>query len=235
MIDVAEPAHEYTVAQFQLEARRHLGRGPVIVAGGSGLHFRAVVDPLTFPPHDPALRAELEALPAEEAVRRLVEVDPGALAVVDLANPRRVVRALEVVRLTGETPSARAAAPGRAAVEAYQPLWPVVAVGLDPGEALVDRVTDRLRAMRAAGLVEEVAGLAGRMGRTASQAVGYRQLLGVVAGTIGEDAGFAAAELATLALVRRQRTFFRRDPRITWLDPSAPDLADTVSRLWEGS
>ncbi|MBN2113766.1 MAG: tRNA (adenosine(37)-N6)-dimethylallyltransferase MiaA [Acidimicrobiia bacterium] len=222
LIDLVDPATSFSVAGFQRAGRAVLAdlaeRGvPALVVGGSGLHFRALVDPLEFPPHDPAVRRDVEAVSAEQAAAELLAADPAVGARVDLANPRRVARALEVYRLTGATPSARFAGEGAAAVRAYLPLLPVVAVGLDPGEALRTRVEERLDAMLAAGLLEEVARLAPRLGRTAAQAVGYKQLLPVVRGEASLEEGRARAAAATWALARRQRTFFQRDPRIRWL------------------
>jgi tRNA dimethylallyltransferase len=163
------------------------------------------------------LRAALEATPAADLVVELLEVDPAAGANVDLANPRRVLRAVEIYRLTGHTPSERAATSEAAALRSYTPRVPLVALGLDPGDGLTARVTERFDAMLAAGLLDEVADLALRLGRTARQAVGYKQLLPVAAGEVSLEDGRAAAIQATLGLAKRQRTFFRRDPRIVWL------------------
>jgi tRNA dimethylallyltransferase len=223
LIDVAEPEDPFTVAQFQDLGRRALDligeRGaPVLIVGGSGLHFRALVDPLEFPPHDPEVRAVVEALPVEEARRDLVVADPRSGEVLDLANPRRVARALEVWRLTGLTPSARAAASSAVAVRNYRPLLPLVAVGFDPGPLLAARVASRLQAMVSGGLLEEVRRVAPRMGRTAAQAVGYKELLPTLRGEASEVEGIRRAVDATCALAGRQRTFFRRDPRIRWLE-----------------
>jgi tRNA dimethylallyltransferase len=223
LIDVAEPEDPFTVAQFQDLGRRALDligeRGaPVLIVGGSGLHFRALVDPLEFPPHDPEVRAVVEALPVEEARRDLVVADPRSGEVLDLANPRRVARALEVWRLTGLTPSARAAASSAVAVRNYRPLLPLVAVGFDPGPLLAARVASRLQAMVSGGLLEEVQRVAPRMGRTAAQAVGYKELLPTLRGEASEVEGIRRAVDATCALAGRQRTFFRRDPRIRWLE-----------------
>jgi len=135
---------------------------------------------------------------------------------VDLANPRRVARALEVHRLTGLTPSERGGSEAAAAVRAYRPLRPLVAVGFDPGEALRGRVEARLDAMLDAGLLDEVRRLADLLGLTSAQAVGYKQLLPVVRGDVGLDEGRSRAAAATWALAGRQRTFFRRDPRLRW-------------------
>ena len=222
MIDVADPSQAFTVAEFQQAGRTHLAVAeegvPVVVVGGSGLHFRSLVDPLEFPPSEPEVRAEVEALPAQDAVVELLDADPGAASHVDLANPRRVARALEVLRITGVTPSERAAGSAATDVRAYRPRIPFVAVGLDPGDGLPGRATARFDAMLESGLLDEVAGLAGRLGSTASQAVGYRQLAAVVEGTRPLDEGRRRGIDATTALAGRQRTFFRRDPRIRWVE-----------------
>jgi tRNA dimethylallyltransferase len=221
LLDLADPAAPFSVAEFQRAGREALAdlarRGvPALIVGGSGLHFRALVDPLEFPPHDPEVRREVEALTRDEALTALLSADPSASAVVDLANPRRVARALEVHRLTGLTPSARAASAAAAAVRAYRPLLPVVAVGLDPGQALRRRVEARFDAMLGGGLLEEVRRLAPHLGATAAQAVGYKELLPVVRGETTLEEGRRRAVAATWALAGRQRTFFRRDPRIRW-------------------
>jgi tRNA dimethylallyltransferase len=242
MIDVADPGEEYTVSRFQEEGRRALDdiaiRGrTAIVVGGSGLHFRSLVDPLVFPPTDAALRADLEAADHIDLVAELVAADPGAALLIDLNNPRRVLRAVEVIRLTGESPTSRAGGDEAHAVRAYRPLRPFRAIGLDPGDRLEARVVSRFDGMLGAGLVDEVRALVGTMGRTASQAVGYRELLPVAAGEADLATARGAVLRATFALAKRQRTFFRRDPRITWLpwqdDPgTATDLA---MRAWEGT
>jgi tRNA dimethylallyltransferase len=219
MVDIVDPEERYTVAQFQRDAREVLRTAaePVVISGGSGLHFRAVVDPLQFPPEDPELRARIALLPAAEIEARLLEIDPEAGLHVDLANPRRVVRALEVAMLEGRGPSGRADSPQRAAVIHYQSELSFSAVGVDPGPALRARVIARLRGMLDRGLLDEVGALAPRLGPTAAAAVGYRQLLPVVRGERPLEVGIAMAEQATMRLARRQRTFFRRDPRIRWI------------------
>jgi tRNA dimethylallyltransferase len=222
LLDLAAPEDEFSVAQFQDAGRAALAdvaaRGrTAIVAGGSGLHFRALVDPLTFPPTDPEVRSALEAMVLEELQQQLVELDPAAPDHIDMANPRRVLRALEIARVAGEIPSQRAASAEARAVRRYEPLIAFVGLGIDPGDDLEARVTSRFDEMLAAGLLEEVAELGPRLGRTASQAVGYKQLLPVVAGDITPAQGRQHALRATLALAKRQRTFFRRDPRIRWL------------------
>jgi tRNA dimethylallyltransferase len=216
MIDLVEPEVEYSVAQFQAAAREVIDQhDEVFVVGGSGLHFRSVVDPLEFPPTDVELRAWLEGI--DDPVAALVGADPKASEIVDIHNPRRVIRALEILHLTGETPSSRSRHPRRSDVEHYEPLLPFRAVGFDPGPSIGDRIHARVESMRKAGLWEEVASLRPRLGRTAGGAVGYRQLARAMEGEVSPEQGWSLTKRATLALARRQRTYFRRDPRIEWL------------------
>jgi tRNA dimethylallyltransferase len=218
MIDVVEPEHPYTAAEFQREARTLImsDRHPLlIIAGGSGLHFRSVVDPLSFPPHDRRVRSDMEAV--ADPVDALLEVDPRAGEFVDLFNPRRVVRALEVWHLTGLTPSARSTAEEAMAVQDYEPLYEFTAVGLDPGPGIEARIVARTEKMKEAGLLDEVAGLRKRLGPSAAAAVGYRQLIPVLDGRLEEEDAWSQVRAETLALAKRQRTFFRRDPRIHWV------------------
>jgi len=241
LIDIVDPEHAFTVAEFQAVGRRVLAdlerrAVPALIVGGSGLHFRSLVDPLEFPPSDPQVRAEIEALGSEEAVRSLLAQDPGAADVVDLQNPRRVTRALEVLRLTGLTPSERAVGEQAEAVRGYRPLFPLTVVGFDPGEGLRDRVGRRFEVMLQNGLVEEVRMLAPRLGPTASKAVGYRELLAVVRGELALDEAVAAAVDASCSLAGRQRTFFRRDLRVCWLgwdDDVGARVAATENALGE--
>ena len=216
MIDLVEPEVEYSVAQFQTTAREVIDQhNEVLVVGGSGLHFRSVVDPLEFPPTDVELRARLEEI--ADPVAALVGADPKASEVVDIHNPRRVIRALEILHLTGETPSSRSRHPHRSDVERYEPLLPFRAIGFDPGPAISDRIQARVESMRKAGFWDEVARLRPRLGRTAAGAVGYRQLARALDGEVSLAQGWGLTRRATLALARRQRTYFRRDPRIEWL------------------
>jgi tRNA dimethylallyltransferase len=220
LIDVADPSEEFTVARF-----RHLGRQvldeteapAIVISGGSGLHFRALVDPLSFAPTDPDLRGQLEAQAADELAAVLLGVDPSAAGHIDMANPRRVVRAVEIYQLTGETPSSRAASADAEDVRRYVPEIGFEAVGVDPGSGLEDRVDARLSMMRDGGLVDEVRSLALRMGRTARGAVGYREVLSALDQEISMDEAFQRAAASTKKLARKQRTWFQRDPRIRWI------------------
>jgi tRNA dimethylallyltransferase len=222
LLDLVDPADDMSVAEFQKHGRRVLAElgqrsAPAVICGGSGLHFRSLVDPLEFPPNDLALRAEIDAIDPVEARERLVAADPAAAAHVDLANPRRVARALEVLELTGSTPSHRASLPEAAAVRDYRPRVAFVGVGLDPGPELKDGVIQRFDRMIEQGLLNEVRRLRPHLGRLAAQAVGYKELLPVVDGQRSLADGREAAIRATRALAKRQRTFFRRDPRIRWV------------------
>ena len=234
MIDLVHPELDYAVAEFQETGRRvmedALSRGvPVIVAGGSGLYFRALVDPLEFPPFDPAVRAAVESMQPGEALAELLAADPSAGAHIELGNPRRVRRAVEVLRLGDGSPSERAARPAAERVRNYVPEVPFAAVGVDPGDGLADRIVRRIDRMIEVGLLDEVAGLADRLGRNASRAVGYRQMIPVVRGEVDLEQGRADTLKATIALARRQRTYFGRDPRIRWLEWS--DDPDTRCRM----
>jgi tRNA dimethylallyltransferase len=229
LLDVLDVTDTAAVAAYQRDAREVVerllgaGRTPVLV-GGSGLYVQAVVDDLEFPGTDPALRAELEAELAERGPAalhtRLAAVDPAAAEVVLPSNGRRIVRALEVVALTGRPFPARLSTSGA-------PRYDAVLLGIDRPTAELDlRVARRVARMFAAGLVEETRGLFARGlrdGRTASRALGYQQVVAALDG--GGDLGAAAADtvVATRRFVRRQRSWFRRDRRIHWLDGAGPD------------
>ena len=225
-IDLVEPSDAFSVADFQEVGRAALNASdsPMVIAGGSGLHFRALVDPMRFRPHDAEVRTEIEELSHREGVEQLLVLDPDAGRHLDLANPRRVTRALEIAALTGETPTARATGPEQQRLSRYESLFNFKAIALDPDLGLIRRVDQRLSEMLELGLLGEVADLAPELGRTARQAVGYKELLPVVAGEATVEEGMEAARRATLALAKRQRTYFRRDPRLVWLPWS--DSAD---------
>lgn len=220
LIDVVDPDEPFTVADTQRLGRAAVAAasGPMIIAGGTGLAMRAILDPLEFPGRDAGVRAELEILELEDLQHRLLTIDREAGETVDLANPRRVIRALEIYAVTGLNPGQRAATPAARAVREYEAYLPFRAVGVDPGGRLEARVVARFDAMLEAGLLDEVAGLASRLGRTAAQAVGYKELLPVVAGDRTIEEGRRDAIAATMAVAANQRTYLRRDPRIHWLE-----------------
>lgn len=220
MIDVVDPSQPYSVAEFRAEAASSTAdvAGPLLIVGGSGLHFRSLVDPFEFAPADTDVRAELAGLATEDLVGELLDADPAAGSHVDMANRRRVERAVEILRITGMTPTRRATTRRAAAVRSYQPERPLVAVGLDPGPVLRERVKRRFSRMTESGLSAEVEALLPHWGATASQAVGYREMARVVSGEWVLEEGIKRAVDATTSLARRQRTYFRRDPRIDWLE-----------------
>lgn len=236
MIDVIDPEEEFSVAEFRQQARKIMERSevPLLITGGSGLHFRALVDPMSFAPTDPTLKTELEATSAAELVAELEDVDDGAGRHVDLGNPRRVLRAIEIVRLTGETPSQRAMSAEAEDLRRYRSEVDFTAVGIDAGEVLDDRIEDRLKQMRAGGLVDEVKTLQNRLGRTASAAVGYRELLDHFKGNSPVVEALDAISRNTKKLAKKQRTWFQRDPRIRWIpwfDHSDERVARTLEAL----
>ena len=237
LLDVWEPAHGVSVAEFQAEARAAidaiLGRGGVpIVVGGSGLYVAAVLDDLRFPGTDPAVRARLEAELAEAGPAamhaRLADVDPAAASAILPTNGRRVVRALEVVEITGEPFIARLPEP----VEVY----PSLRFGLDvPRDALDARIAERVDRMWELGLVDEVrrlgsTGLSGTP--TAGRALGYQQVLAFLAGDCTEEQARQDTIDATRRFARRQQRWFRRDGRVRWVGYDSPSAADEVFLSW---
>lgn len=234
MIDLVEPEEEFSVAEFRRRGRYILkhSEGPMIITGGSGLHFRALVDPMSFAPTDPNLRAKLEAREPLDVVASLRAADPDADRHVDMANPRRVVRALEIYQLSGETPSSRAASAEAEDLRRYVPEIEFTAVGIDPGEVLEERLARRVQRMRDGGLLEEVQGLKGRLGRTAAGALGYRELAAILESGGNVDEAFSEITRNTRKLAKKQRTWFQRDPRITWI-PWLEDVEDRASRVLE--
>ncbi len=226
LLDVREAA---SVAEFQALARavvedcRDRQVTPVLV-GGSALYTRAVIDHFDFPGTDPALRAGLEGDLAEVGAAalhaRLNDVDPVAAARIEPRNSRRVVRALEVVALTGRPFTASLPEP------AYV-FEGTVQVGIRmPRPVLDERIERRVREMWDAGLVAEVRGLveAGlREGRTASRALGYQQVLAFLDGEISEQEAIDRTVISTRRFARRQQAWFGRDPRVVWVDWDDPD------------
>jgi tRNA dimethylallyltransferase len=218
------------LARAEIDRLRATGVVPLLV-GGSGLYLRAVLDELDFPGTDPALRTRLEAELAEVGApalhARLARVDPDAAAAVLPSNGRRIVRALEVVELTG--------GPFRARLPEPRPHYPAVVIGLDREPAELDlRVERRVARMWARGLVAEVEALAAdglREGPTASRALGYAQVLAQLDGHLTADEARERTIGATRRFVRRQRSWFRRDPAVTWLDAARPDLPDTAAAM----
>jgi tRNA dimethylallyltransferase len=231
-LDVLDVTQTATVARYQqaavadVESAAARGAVPIIV-GGSMMYVQSLLDDWAFPATDPAVRARWEGRLAEIGVAalhaELARQDPTAATAILATDGRRIVRALEVIELTGRPFAASAPAIG-------QPRWDTAIIGLDwPTETLDDRLASRTDEMFDAGLVDEVRALLGRGlrdGLTAARALGYAQVI---------EALERARELTfigTRRYVRRQRSWFRRDHRIRWLDASADGLAEAVLAHW---
>ncbi|MDQ6848418.1 MAG: tRNA (adenosine(37)-N6)-dimethylallyltransferase MiaA [Actinomycetota bacterium] len=228
----AAVAEYQTLARASIAAIHSRGRVPILV-GGSGLYLRGALDQLDFPGEAPEIRArlnsELDACGAPELHERLRSEDPAAAAAILPTNGRRIVRALEVIELTGR--------PFTATMPGFDSIYDTVFVGLDCDD-LDERVEQRVHAMMAAGFLDEVRALLQhgvRHSPTAGKALGYAQLLAVLddsGALIGDiDDAVAATVRGTARFVRRQRSWFRRDPRIHWIDASAGDIVERTVRL----
>lgn len=244
LLDVLDPHEDATVADYQERARAALddvaarGRRAVAV-GGSGLYVRALLDHMDFPGTDPELRARLEQRVEDEGSRalhaELAAVDPVAAEGIGPRNARRVVRALEVIALTGR--------PYSSSLPQHVYEVPAVQIGLDCDRPTLDaRVEERVDRMWSHGLVEEVAGLVAQgpgLGRTASRAVGYAEVLAMLRGELTPDEARASTAAGTRRLARKQMGWFGRDPRVHWLDAQEPDLVahalDLVARADAGT
>jgi tRNA dimethylallyltransferase len=231
LLDRWDVTRTASVAEYQADARAIVdrllaeGRTPILV-GGSGLYVRAVLEELEFPGTDPVVRARREAELAERGPAalhaELARLDPAAAAAILPANGRRIVRALEVVEITGRPFTAR--------LPDSRPRYDAVQLGVDLDAAVLDRrIEARVDHMWEQGLVDEVRALvpAGlRDGRTASRALGYAQVLRLLDGELTDEEAVRQTAQATRRFVRRQRSWFGRDPGVRWLDGGAPDLVE---------
>lgn len=235
VLDIWDVTFPASVAEYQELARAAIddvaarGRVPLLV-GGSGLYIRAVLEEFAFPGTDPAVRAELAAeltdLGAAVLHDRLRGLDPVAAEKILPSNGRRIVRALEVIEMTGQ--------PFTASLPDPVPYYESVQIGVDRETGALDRrIAERVDLMWSAGLLDEVSGLAGiglRAGRTASRALGYHQALAELDGLVSTASAKEQTVAATRRFVRRQRSWFHRDPRIHWLDGASPTLmADALT------
>ena len=230
-VDLVDPHDEFTLAQYQAAERAAeddvIGRGRrVVLVGGTGLYVRAVVDGLDLPGQWPEVRSRLEAEAADGSTalhERLGRLDAVAAARMEPTNARRVVRALEVCLGSGRPFSSFG--PG---LHAYPPA-PVVQVGLRwPRATLAERIERRVATMMAAGLLDEVRALVVGpvpLSRTARQALGYKELIDHLEGTRGLDEAVATIVTRTRQFAARQDRWFRRDPRIRWIDMTAGPAA----------
>lgn len=220
LIDVAQPGEEWTLTRWAqaateavagIEARGHRA----LLVGGTGLYFQAVVDGLTPPPRFPEVKAELEVEPDTAKLHaRLTRLDQTAAARMEPSNRRRVIRALEVTIGSGRPFSSY----GPGLTEFPDTGWRVAGLWL-PRPVVAARIAARLAAMVEAGLVDEVkrlVGAPGGMARTARQALGYREVLSHLEGGVPLEPALAETERRTRAFARRQRVWWRRDPRVRW-------------------
>ena len=238
LLDLADPGEDWTVTRWSAAAHRTIagiearGRRALLV-GGTGLYFQAVIDRLTPPGRYPEVRAELEHEKRTDLLHaRLSAIDPVAAARMEPTNRRRVIRALEVALGSGRPFSSYG--PG---LNAYPPTsWRLAGLWL-PRPVVASRIGRRLSGMVAAGFVDEVAGLRERgMSRTARQALGYREILSHLENGVALDAAVDEAERRTRAFARRQRVWWRRDPRISWYGAAENPLAVSERILgdWTG-
>jgi tRNA dimethylallyltransferase len=235
LLDIWEVTEAASVAEYQRLARAEIdrllaeGRTPVLV-GGSGLYVRGAIDALEFPGTDPAVRARLEAELEERGSgvlhARLAAADPEAARVILPSNGRRVVRALEVIEITGR--------PFTANLPGHDSVYDTVQIGVDVARPELDaRITARVDRMWDAGLVDEVRALEARglrEGRTASRALGYQQVLAALAGECTEQEARDETVRATKRFARRQDSWFRRDPRVHWLSGAVADRGELPGR-----
>ncbi|MGW0547958.1 tRNA (adenosine(37)-N6)-dimethylallyltransferase MiaA [Streptomyces altiplanensis] len=235
LLDIWDVTEAASVAEYQRLARAEIdrlladGRTPVLV-GGSGLYVRGAVDALEFPGTDPAVRTRLEEeleLRGPGALHaRLAAADPDAGRAILPSNGRRIVRALEVIEITGKPFTANLPGPDS--------VYDTVQIGVDVGRPELDeRIAARVDRMWEAGLVDEVRTLEAqglREGRTAARALGYQQVLAALAGECTEEEARAETVRATKRFARRQDSWFRRDPRVHWLSGAAEDRAELPQR-----
>lgn len=230
LIDIINPDETMSVARFQRLARdcihdlQSRGVRPIMV-GGSGLYARAAIDDISFPGTDPEVRARLERREQEEGAGALFDElkakDPAAAARMDPRNPRRTIRALEVIELTGK--------PYSASLPRYRYVIPTVQIGLDlPREELDRRIDIRTQQMLAGGFIDEVERLRPHLGATACRALGYQQVVDYIDGLADLDDTYIDIAQKTKRLARKQMGWFGRDPRIHWLQASNPKLLDNA-------
>jgi tRNA dimethylallyltransferase len=237
VLDIWDVRQTASVAEYQRLARQALKdiqdrNVPVVIVGGSGLYVRALLDDMVFPGTDPQIRARLEAQAAQLGSaamhERLAQVDPVAAIAILPTNSRRIVRALEVVEMTGQSFTASLPVDPRPVHEATR-------IGLDLPRADLDaRIDVRVDRMWDKGLVDEVQSLEAvglREGLTASRALGYAQVLAALAGQCSMQEAKEETARATRRFARRQDSWFRRDPHVRWIDAAAEPLEHALSLI----
>ena len=234
-IDVLDPIDEANVSQYQKQTREIINdllnrKVQPMLVGGSGLYVNSVLEDLEFPGTNLEVRAKYEEILDEQGVEVLYEmlrkIDPTAAQNILPNNARKIVRALEVNEITGKAFNAKLPEPS--------PIFSDVRIALDmPRDLLDKRISDRVHQMFDDGFVDEVKSLEKnlRLGKTAFRALGYSQVLSLLAGEIAEDEAITLTINATKKFARRQLSWFRRDPLIHWLDATSPDLFEESLRL----
>ena len=230
VLDLVDVTCDFSVQMYQEESRRVLAslaaRGvPALMVGGSGLYLRAALDPLSFPPTDASVRRELEEADPAELVRLLDDVDPAAARAIDPGNIRRVVRALEVTRITGRPFSSFRAGWSVFVRAPVAGLWPTPS-------AHEAAIRHRAVEMFDRGLVDEAVWLRAHGGRTATAALGYAEALTVVDGRASVDEAIDAVCRRTRDLARRQRAWFRSDHRVAWFGGATADQVVAYLDAW---
>jgi tRNA dimethylallyltransferase len=236
LLDLVDVSTDVNVAWYQEQARsvidQLLAKGiPAIVVGGTGFYIKAILDDLNFPDTDPAVREKLtmeaEKIGGEALHTRLGILDPAAAAAIPRENVRRVIRALEVIEITGKPFTANLPRENSTKYpDAHQ-------FGLTMDRELLDfRVDKRVDLMFEKGLIAEVEHLIEQgllAGKTARAALGYAQVISMLAGDISQDQAISDTKLATRQYIRRQETWFRRDQRISWLEADSNRL-ETIEK-----
>ena len=234
-IDVLDPMDEANVSQYQKQTREIINdllnrKVQPMLVGGSGLYVNSVLEDLEFPGTNLEVRAKYEEILDEQGVevlyKMLEQIDPNAAQNILPSNARKIVRALEVNEFTGKAFNAKLPEPS--------PIFSDVRIALDmPRDLLDKRISDRVHQMFEDGFVDEVKSLEKnlRLGKTAFRALGYSQVLSLLAGEITEDEAITLTINATKKFARRQLSWFRRDPLIHWLDATSPDLFEESLRL----
>ncbi len=238
LLDVLDVSEDSTVAWYQEQARAAIteihGRGKdAVIVGGTGLYIKAILDDLNFPDTDPEVRAKLEAELAEFGAAalftRLEELDPSAALAIDRANTRRVIRALEVIEITGMPFTANLP---REDSSRYPDALQFGLV-MDR-EHLRERIDQRVDRMWDAGFVDEVDRLISQgigNGSTAQRALGYAQIISIRSGTMTEEEAKEDTKRASRQYARRQETWFSRDARIQWVAQHQPRLETILQKI----
>jgi tRNA dimethylallyltransferase len=238
LLDILKVSQDASVAQYQEQARAAIedirSRGKVaIVVGGTGLYIKSIVDEMNFPETDPELRKKLEdeaeLLGAAELYSRLRLLDPVAAAAIEPANTRRIIRALEVIEVTGKPYSANL--PSDTSLRFPDALH----IGLSmERSSLAPRIEARVHRMFEQGLIAEVETLLGEgllEGATAQRAIGYAQVIALIRGEVTQNLAIEETVVATRQYVRRQETWFKRDQRIQWIGEGEPRLPFIEERI----